>query len=172
MVTSRAAIDSFLSLRRIAVVGVSRNEKDFSRMLWRELRKRGKRSLAVVTRNPGLFEKNPDVEKIIRQMDAPLNRWGQTDCMNRVEQDVAKKDPRTVSVIDLGRFVCPTFGDCRQTIDGAPMRPDGIHYRGRSAVAISSWLLPQLRQPATGGQWLPLASVSHIATVAKTRAPR
>jgi ADP-heptose:LPS heptosyltransferase len=42
----------------------------------RELRKRGKRSLAVVTRNPALFEKNPDVEKIIRQNDTSLNRWG------------------------------------------------------------------------------------------------
>jgi ADP-heptose:LPS heptosyltransferase len=42
----------------------------------RELRKRGKRSLAVTTSNPGLFEKNPDVEKIIRMTDARLNRWG------------------------------------------------------------------------------------------------
>src|SRR5580704_9731228 len=42
----------------------------------RELHKRGKRSLAVVTQNPALFEKNPDVEKIIRRTDARLNRWG------------------------------------------------------------------------------------------------
>jgi ADP-heptose:LPS heptosyltransferase len=42
----------------------------------RELRKRGKHSLAVVTRNPGLFEKNPDVDKIIRQTDTRRNRWG------------------------------------------------------------------------------------------------
>ena len=42
----------------------------------RELRKRGKRSLAVVTPNPSLFEKNPDVQKIILQSDARLNRWG------------------------------------------------------------------------------------------------
>jgi ADP-heptose:LPS heptosyltransferase len=44
--------------------------------VFRELRKRSKRSLAIVTRNPGLFEKNPDVEKIIRQTDSRLNRWG------------------------------------------------------------------------------------------------
>jgi ADP-heptose:LPS heptosyltransferase len=42
----------------------------------RELRKRGKGSLAVVTQNPSLFERNPDVEKIIRQADSRLNRWG------------------------------------------------------------------------------------------------
>src|ERR1039458_836250 len=44
--------------------------------VFRELRKRSKRSLAVATRNPGLFEKNPDVEKIIVQTDTRLNRWG------------------------------------------------------------------------------------------------
>jgi ADP-heptose:LPS heptosyltransferase len=44
--------------------------------VFRELRKRGKRSVAMITRNPGLFEKSPDVEKIIRQTDARLNRWG------------------------------------------------------------------------------------------------
>jgi ADP-heptose:LPS heptosyltransferase len=44
--------------------------------VFREMRKRSKRSIAVVTRNPGLFEKNPDVDKIIRQTDARLNRWG------------------------------------------------------------------------------------------------
>jgi hypothetical protein len=42
----------------------------------RELRKRGKHSMAVVTRNPELFEKNPDVDKIIRQTDGRLNRLG------------------------------------------------------------------------------------------------
>jgi ADP-heptose:LPS heptosyltransferase len=42
----------------------------------RELRKRSKRSVAVITRNPGLFEKNPDVDKIIRLTDGRGNRWG------------------------------------------------------------------------------------------------
>jgi len=44
--------------------------------VFRELHKRGKRGLAIATRNPGLFEKNPDVEIIIRQTDSRLNRWG------------------------------------------------------------------------------------------------
>ncbi len=42
----------------------------------REFRKRGKHSLAVVTRYPELYEKNPDVEKVIRQTDGRLNRAG------------------------------------------------------------------------------------------------
>jgi ADP-heptose:LPS heptosyltransferase len=44
--------------------------------IFRELRKRGKRSLAIVTQNPELFEKNPDVEKIIRRTETRPNRWG------------------------------------------------------------------------------------------------
>jgi predicted CoA-binding protein len=36
-----ADIEEFLALQRIAVVGVSRNAGDFSRMLFRELKKRG-----------------------------------------------------------------------------------------------------------------------------------
>lgn len=42
----------------------------------RELRKRGEHGLAVVTRNPGLFKKNPDVARIIRRTDTLVNRWG------------------------------------------------------------------------------------------------
>lgn len=41
MPASRVSIDNFLRLRRIAVVGVSRNDKTDSRFLWKELKKRG-----------------------------------------------------------------------------------------------------------------------------------
>ena len=58
MPTSRAAIDNFLRLRRIAVVGVSRNEKDFSRMLWSEFRKHGY-DLVPVNRNAGMIDGLP-----------------------------------------------------------------------------------------------------------------
>jgi peptidoglycan/LPS O-acetylase OafA/YrhL len=76
---------------------------------------------------------------------ATPNRWKQTDCMNRIEHQVGSLHPKNVSVIDLGHFVCPKFGVCRQTIDGVPMRPDGLHFRGKSAVAVATWMLPQLR---------------------------
>ena len=49
----RAAIDGFLALGRIAVVGVSRADKDFSRGLFRELLKRG---YDVVPVNPNAAE--------------------------------------------------------------------------------------------------------------------
>jgi predicted CoA-binding protein len=39
--TTRNAIDELLGVKRLAVVGVSRNPKDFTRRLFREMRSRG-----------------------------------------------------------------------------------------------------------------------------------
>ncbi len=41
MATTRRQIDDFWALKRIAVVGVSRDPKDFTHTLWQELRQRG-----------------------------------------------------------------------------------------------------------------------------------
>jgi predicted CoA-binding protein len=53
----RADIEDFLSYRRIAMVGVSRNPSDFSRALYRELRSRG---YEVVPVNPNVDEVDGD----------------------------------------------------------------------------------------------------------------
>ena len=50
---SGVAINDFLGQRRLALVGVSRDPKDFSRAVWRELRSRG---YDVVPVNPGAGE--------------------------------------------------------------------------------------------------------------------
>lgn len=39
--TPRAAIEEFLSCRRLAIIGVSRDSRDFSRMLYKEFKQRG-----------------------------------------------------------------------------------------------------------------------------------
>jgi len=51
--TRLETINEFLGQKRIAVVGVSRNQKDFSRALFRDLRKRGYDAVPV---NPGAAE--------------------------------------------------------------------------------------------------------------------
>jgi uncharacterized protein len=51
--TTLADIRAFLACRRFALVGVSRNSKDFSRVLFREFRQRG---YDVVPVNPGVAE--------------------------------------------------------------------------------------------------------------------
>ncbi len=55
--TRRKTIDEFLALKRIAVVGVSRDEKSTSRALYRELRGRG---YDVVPVNPNLSDVEGD----------------------------------------------------------------------------------------------------------------
>ena len=51
--TTLSSIQDFLGRKRFAVVGVSRNPKDFTRGLFRELRNRGYDAVPV---NPGLSE--------------------------------------------------------------------------------------------------------------------
>ena len=51
--TSRSQISDFLSRRRLAVVDVSRNPRDFTRILFREFRKRGYDAIPV---HPGVAE--------------------------------------------------------------------------------------------------------------------
>jgi uncharacterized protein len=53
MATSRRQIDDFLALKRIAVVGVSRNPKETSYALWQELRQRRYDAIPV---NPATTE--------------------------------------------------------------------------------------------------------------------
>jgi uncharacterized protein len=49
--TARKEIDDFLALKRLALIGVSRNPKDFTRSLFREFRNRGYDAVPV---NPGV----------------------------------------------------------------------------------------------------------------------
>jgi peptidoglycan/LPS O-acetylase OafA/YrhL len=87
---------------------------------------------------------------------APTNLWPQTDCLNRIERTAAAW-PNT-SVVDLGHYVCPSITYCRQTIDGVPLRPDGLHYRNRSAEAIAAWLVPRLGLRSANGQPVTIVS--------------
>lgn len=51
--TTKKQVDDFLALKRVAVVGVSHNPKDFTYALWQELRQRRYEAVPV---NPGVKE--------------------------------------------------------------------------------------------------------------------
>lgn len=78
-------------------------------------------------------------------------RWNQTDCVNELERAAAARDPR-ISLIDLGRFICPSRGHCRESVDGFTVRPDGLHFLGPSARWIAAWILPKLGLRAADGR--------------------
>lgn len=92
MPASRTAIDNFLRLRRIAVVGVSRNGKDFSRTLWSELRKRGY-DLVPVNRNAGQIDgvlAFPDVASIEPAPEGVLLMVPAAESLEAVRQSVRR----------------------------------------------------------------------------------
>jgi len=51
--TARKEIDDFLAAKRVAIIGVSRNPKSFTRSLFREFRRRGYDAIPV---NPGMTD--------------------------------------------------------------------------------------------------------------------
>jgi hypothetical protein len=63
-------------------------------------------------------------------------------CLGRIERAVVQQHPM-VSVVDLGTLVCPQ-GRCRDEIDGATLRPDGLHFEGPGADVVVRWVAPQL----------------------------
>ena len=68
----------------------------------------------------------------------------ESDCTNVLIREFAQQHPGVV-IVDLERFVCPTErGDCRTTLAGATLRPDGVHYRKRSARLVARWILDQV----------------------------
>lgn len=73
-VTARADIDEFLALRRIALAGLSRQPRHFSRMVFKELLRRGK---DVVPVNPQATAIDgvacyPDVRSILPAVEGAL----------------------------------------------------------------------------------------------------
>jgi peptidoglycan/LPS O-acetylase OafA/YrhL len=75
---------------------------------------------------------------------APASLNQATGCLGAVERKLARDDPR-VSTIDLSRFVCPK-GECRNTVDGVNLRPDGLHFLGPGADVTVRWLVPRIRR--------------------------
>lgn len=68
---TRRTIDEFLAERRLAVVGVSRNPRDYSRMLFSELLKRGYDAIPVNPNATGDIEGRPVVASLAAIDPAP-----------------------------------------------------------------------------------------------------
>ncbi len=62
-----------------------------------------------------------------------------TDCLNVSVRRVVD----AVDVIDLAEWVCPE-GQCRLSVDGEPLRPDGLHFEGRGGDVAAEWIVSQL----------------------------
>ena len=65
-------------------------------------------------------------------------------CNNDVLKDVAKRLPNEVVLVDIADRFCKQDGACHQRLDGALLRPDGGHFRGEGAVAMSRLILREI----------------------------
>jgi len=70
------------------------------------------------------------------------------DCVNRLVDELVAERP-FARVLDLDGFLCPEGpGSCREEIDGATIRSDGLHLDpGPGGVAVSRWLVDRLAAP-------------------------
>src|SRR5689334_17785050 len=87
---TRQSIDTFLGRKRLAVIGVSRDPKDFSRMLFRELKSRGY-DLAPVNPNVSEVEGIPcrgHVKDVSPPVDGALVMTSASAC-NQVVRECA-----------------------------------------------------------------------------------
>jgi peptidoglycan/LPS O-acetylase OafA/YrhL len=65
-------------------------------------------------------------------------------CSNQQLVDIATQR-KGVSVVDLASFVCPpTQTKCLEKVDGADLRPDGLHFTGPGAAYVAQWLVPRI----------------------------
>jgi len=67
------------------------------------------------------------------------------DCFNKTLADAAAKVPGA-RVLDLKGHLCPGgSSSCETMSDGEVIRPDGLHFAGKGALATAQWALLQLK---------------------------
>ncbi len=82
----------------------------------------------------------------------PVGNWAAStphalvDCFNDTLREAAAPVPG-VQVLDLVGKLCPG-GACTLTSQGAPIRPDGLHFDGLGGEEIARWVLGELRAAA------------------------
>jgi peptidoglycan/LPS O-acetylase OafA/YrhL len=97
---------------------------------------------ALVARLRAL-EKNGG-QRIVLRVPHPVGIWKSRDVDARVDCYLQMVDDAAVQVsgvktIDLDSKICPNR-QCLMSHDGAPIRPDGLHFDGRGAEGIARWV--------------------------------
>ncbi len=85
----------------------------------------------------------------VTRVPYPVGGWqkpalnAQVDCFNTMIDKVAARDKR-IRVLDLAGRLCPG-GQCTIESEGAPIRPDGMHFGGPGAKEIARWVIEQVK---------------------------
>jgi hypothetical protein len=68
----------------------------------------------------------------------------EVDCINTSIRKAAESVP-SVRVLELAEYLCPR-GECERELDGAVIRPDGVHYSVGGARGVAGWVLEQIQR--------------------------
>lgn len=88
--------------------------------------------------------------RVVMRVPYPVGTWdslpvhARVECFNRTLDDAVAASPGAVT-LDLASELC-AGGTCRLESEGAPVRPDGMHFQGAGANATARWVLAQLRE--------------------------
>ena len=63
-------------------------------------------------------------------------------CINAVRRAVARATGSQLA--DLARHVCPKPDACMTEVDGFPLRPDGVHFKGVGGQVVATWIASQI----------------------------
>jgi hypothetical protein len=83
----------------------------------------------------------PRAPSDVAPADGPGGTWVH---YNEMLRRYAAAHPRTVSVLDIMPFLCPSGAPCPAKVDGVVLRPDGGHFTQQTAPIVARWLLPRL----------------------------
>ena len=150
--TSLNSIQEFLGRKRFAVVGVSRNAKDFTRSLFRELRTRGYDAVPV---NPGVSEIEgvrcfPGVAAIPEPVEAALLLTSPAVTDEVVKQCARSRRAAGLDVPGVGRRRGQPRRRAvlRRQRHSRHRRRMPLHVPGKRGVAAPPpWLLQETRRP-------------------------
>ncbi|HEY7106090.1 MAG TPA: acyltransferase family protein [Acidimicrobiia bacterium] len=79
--------------------------------------------------------------------DWPEYEPWRVDRINALYRDFLVAHPGRYTLIDLNRYVSPG-GKFTDTLNGIPIRDDGVHFTLEGATYVSEWLAPQLERVA------------------------
>ncbi len=89
---------------------------------------------------------------VLAKVPYPIDHWASekwdraTDCFDAMLAEVAAASPG-VKLLPLKEQLCPgpDHTSCALTSQGAPIRPDGMHFEGKGGEEIARWVLGQIK---------------------------
>lgn len=73
----------------------------------------------------------------------PEDDPARVDQMNALFRAIASRHPGVVTLVDFGGRLSPN-GQLAMSVDGIPLRSDGVHLTPQAGAWLAPWLLPQL----------------------------